>query len=199
MEYYIISIIFLILIIIFLYMKIKTNVKYINNVDSNSSNSSNSSSGTINERLTVNFKDNWIASNIGAPNKNRVVIGNLNNQATIGSHNSQLNAWTPLYLNKDVNGPSAPVFTSTLNVNNELNVSGYSSFKGGKSEKNEKNWGSHFPWSGDGLNYIRGDTKILGHTEIQKGNLNISEGSLCIGTTCIDKSDLDKLKSIQKV
>ncbi len=43
---------------------------------------------------------NWISGAFGPTNNgNRIVIGNLNGNATIGSHNSGINAWADLYLN----------------------------------------------------------------------------------------------------
>lgn len=51
-----------------------------------------------------------------------------------------------------------------IDVKNHLNL------KGGVSEKNSANWGTHFPWSGDNKNYIRGDTEIRGHVN-NIGNL----------------------------
>ncbi|WP_299883968.1 tail fiber domain-containing protein [uncultured Lacinutrix sp.] len=47
-----------------------------------------------------NSDPSWIAGVFGPTvNGNRVVIGNLNNNATIGAHNNALNAWADLYLN----------------------------------------------------------------------------------------------------
>ena len=43
----------------------------------------------------------WISGNFGMSGKDRVVIGNLENQATVGAHNNALNAWTPLRLQGD--------------------------------------------------------------------------------------------------
>jgi hypothetical protein len=40
----------------------------------------------------------WIAGNFGAHGRDRVVVGNLENQATVGSHNNEMNRWTPLAL-----------------------------------------------------------------------------------------------------
>lgn len=142
-------------------------------------NSKNNIDGT----LTVNSKNNyWVASNIGEPNKNRVVIGSLNNEATIGSHDSKLSNWTSLYLNKDIKGQSGPVITDDLSVYKTLNI------KGGKSVHNPQGWGTHFPWSGDGKNYIRGDTEMRGNTN-NIGDINVG-GKLCIGSTCITENDL---------
>jgi hypothetical protein len=51
--------------------------------------SSNSGSGTA----------DWIAGNFGAASGERVVIGLLNGQPTIGAHNEALSLWTKLYIN----------------------------------------------------------------------------------------------------
>jgi hypothetical protein len=40
----------------------------------------------------------WISGNFGAHGKDRVVLGNLHEQATVGGHNNAMNAWTPLRL-----------------------------------------------------------------------------------------------------
>jgi hypothetical protein len=40
----------------------------------------------------------WISGNFGAHEKDRVVMGNLENQATVGSHNNKMDAWAPLTL-----------------------------------------------------------------------------------------------------
>ena len=48
----------------------------------------------------------WIASDFGeAADKDRVVIGNLTNRATVGAHSAKLNAWKPLYLNIEGDQP----------------------------------------------------------------------------------------------
>ena len=43
----------------------------------------------------------WISGSFGMNGKDRVVIGNLDNQAAVGAHNNALNAWTPLRLQGD--------------------------------------------------------------------------------------------------
>lgn len=47
--------------------------------------------------------------------------------------------------------------------------------KGGKSDMNPNGWQSHFPWSGDGRNYIRGDTVVTGHVHME-GSINLKGG-----------------------
>ena len=56
---------------------------------------------------------------------------------------------------------------NSMNITKELNI------KGGKSVHNPKNYWTHFPWIGDGKNYIRGDTEI-------RGNVN-NIGDLTVG------------------
>ena len=53
-----------------------------------------------------------------------------------------------------------------------LNVEGNVNLKGGVSEHNPGKWGTHFPWSGDQKNYIRGDTELRGNTN-NLGDLNV--------------------------
>lgn len=69
---------------------------------------------------------------------------------------------------------------STSIDNGDLTVSGSLNLKGGKSVYNPKNLKTHFPWSGNGKNYIRGDTEISGDTNIvgntYAGNLKLSNG-----------------------
>jgi len=48
-----------------------------------------------------NIANGWITGHFGSGPKDRVVIGNLENQATVGAHNNALNAWTPLRLQGD--------------------------------------------------------------------------------------------------
>ena len=47
---------------------------------------------------------------------------------------------------------------------------------------------THFNYRGSGKNYIRGQTEI-------KGNTSIKGGKLCIGSTCLNESQLKKIKS----
>jgi hypothetical protein len=57
------------------------------------------SAGSI---LTTQPKWNgWIAGNFGTDKDHRVVLGNLEEQATVGAHNKDLTAWTPLRLQGD--------------------------------------------------------------------------------------------------
>ena len=60
-------------------------------------------------------------------------------------------------------------------VVNKFDSKGGANFKGGKSKYNTKNWGTHFPWHGDGKNYIRGDTEIRGVTNFL-GDANFKGG-----------------------
>ena len=48
-----------------------------------------------------NIANGWITGHFGSGAKDRVVIGNLENQATVGAHNNALNAWTALRLQGD--------------------------------------------------------------------------------------------------
>lgn len=63
-----------------------------------------------------------------------------------------------------------------LNVHGTTNHHGPTNFQGGKSAHNPHGWGTHFPWSGDQKNYIRGDTEIRGDTQ-QLGDL-VVHGSI---------------------
>ena len=50
-------------------------------------------------RVNGTDTSNWIGGNFGSTaGSDRVVIGNLGGQATIGAHNSSLNAWSTLYI-----------------------------------------------------------------------------------------------------
>lgn len=63
--------------------------------------------GTINPQRLLDARSgtgtptpDWISGTFGPTNTgDRIVLGNLNGNATIGSHNSALNAWADLYLN----------------------------------------------------------------------------------------------------
>ncbi len=54
------------------------------------------------------------------------------------------------------------VLNGNTNVSGQLNVSGISTFKGGRSSLNPDKLSSHFPHI-DGKNYLRGDTEVLGN------------------------------------
>ena len=56
-----------------------------------------------------------------------------------------------------------------------------------KNSNNTYGWGTHFNYRGTGKNYIRGTTELRGNTYIQGGNL-------CIGSTCINETQLKKIK-----
>jgi hypothetical protein len=65
-------------------------------------------------------QNGWISGNFGAHSKDRVVLGNLENQATVGSHNNELNAWRQLTLRGDqINLTS---HNGRINFNNGWNV-----------------------------------------------------------------------------
>ena len=62
----------------------------------------------VNESVNVNSIstnnptwNGWISGNFGSGLKDRVVIGNHENQATVAAHNNALNAWTALRLQGD--------------------------------------------------------------------------------------------------
>jgi hypothetical protein len=57
-------------------------------------------------------------------------------------------------------------------LNGVTNVNGSLNIRGGQSEHNPNKAGTHFPWSGDNKNYIRGDTEIRGNTN-NIGDLNV--------------------------
>ncbi len=64
----------------------------------------------------------WISGNFGSGVKDRIVIGNLENQATVGSHNNALNAWTPLRLQGDSINMIAN--NGNINASGNINVTG---------------------------------------------------------------------------
>ncbi len=61
-------------------------------------------------------------------------------------------------------------------LNGQTNVSGNLNVRGGSSEHNPGGWWTHFPWSGDNKNYIRGDTEIRGNTN-NIGDLNVGRNA----------------------
>lgn len=82
--------------------------------------------------------------------------------------------------------------------------------QGGTSVHNPGNWPTHFNFSGDRKNYIRGDTEMRGNTNnignlsvggglnIQGNTSNIGNmfvnGNLCVGSECLSRDDLRRLK-----
>jgi hypothetical protein len=52
---------------------------------------------------------------------------------------------------------------------------------------------SHFPWGGDGKNYIRGDLQVDGKTNFS-GSVTVAD-KVCIGNTCITEANLVAIKS----
>jgi len=73
----------------------------------------------------------------------------------------------------------------------ELYSVGAATFKGGVSDQNKSAWQTHFPYSGDGKNYIRGDTEIRGNTN-NIGRLSVGS-DFCIKGTCINEAHLRML------
>jgi hypothetical protein len=78
--------------------------------------------------LVVNSNaSSWVALDAGPPNTgNRVVMGNISNQATIGGHNDPFNLWTDLVINPSTDGrvgvgTFAP--THKFHVSGDVNVS----------------------------------------------------------------------------
>lgn len=78
-------------------------------------------------------------------------------------------------------------FGNQLHSSGNAYFRGNVDFKGGTSEHNPRNWGTHFPWRGNNKNYIRGDTEIRGNTQNVgdlrvgrnlgvNGNINIGNG-----------------------
>ena len=67
--------------------------------------SGNITAGSINTNTGIRadnpIANGWISGTFGLGNKDRVVIGNLDNQAAVGAHNNALNAWTALRLQGD--------------------------------------------------------------------------------------------------
>lgn len=83
--------------------------------------------------------------------------------------------------------------TGNINAGRDLIVNGATYFKGGVSEHNPGKSQTHFPWPGNGRNYIRGDTEITGNTN-NVGDLRVGR-QLCIQDVCISKSNLQKILS----
>ena len=114
-------------------------------------------------------------------NTNKVDTQNLNVLDTIKSKNINTNKLTStdyivsnnnICLDKNKfqelsNFDKNAISGNSMNITKSLNI------KGGKSVHNPKGWWSHFPWIGDGKNYIRGDTEI-------RGNVN-NIGDLTVG------------------
>ncbi len=65
--------------------------------------------------------NDWIAGNFGTSAGNRVVMGNINGTAIIGSHTNDLSAWADLAINTD---PTSKVGIGTQAPANKLTVSG---------------------------------------------------------------------------
>jgi hypothetical protein len=87
--------------------------------------------GTGGLRVSTNYNgtgsaNDWIAGNFGGILNNRVVLGMLNNTATIGGHNAALNAWATLAINPD----GGNVGIGTFNPTNKLSVSGSANITG---------------------------------------------------------------------
>jgi hypothetical protein len=58
----------------------------------------NTNTGIVTNNIIAN---GWITGSFGSGGKDRVVVGNLDNQAAVGAHNNALNAWTALRLQGD--------------------------------------------------------------------------------------------------
>jgi hypothetical protein len=82
------------------------------------------------------------------------------------------------FFNKDGNDYYGGIATGKLYVQKDVSFdSANTNLKGGKSVHNPHNWNTHFPWSGDGKNYIRGDTELRGNMTMV-GNLQMqNEGA----------------------
>jgi|GEM_PF-2543222 len=89
-----------------------------------------------NSKLHVNSTNgNWIAGNFGeASGGDRVVLGRLNNVATIGGHNNALNTWAPLALNSE--GGNVLIATTINNTVDQLQVNGSIKAKAVKVDPN---------------------------------------------------------------
>lgn len=59
----------------------------------------------------------WIASNVGGTNGDRVVSGNLTGNATIGAHNAALNGWSDLVINNTAAAGATVTIGSSANAN----------------------------------------------------------------------------------
>jgi hypothetical protein len=75
--------------------------------------------------------------------------------------------------------------TGSAVVNGDMTHNGHTIFNGQTSFKGNAIGQTHFPYTADGRNYIRGETQIDGKTNIN--------GQLCIGDECIDGNHLRML------
>ena len=101
----------------------------------------------------VGSSTDWIAGNFGSANvdSDRVVIGNLDGRATIGSHNGALNAWKDLVINRDGGNVGIGVFqpTTKLDVNGLTHLlstsTGGGTFEGSNLQVDGSASSSNFP------------------------------------------------------
>jgi cytoskeletal protein CcmA (bactofilin family) len=85
----------------------------------------------------------WISGNFGMSGKDRVVIGNLENQATVGAHNNALNAWTALRLQGDSINMIAN--NGNINASGNLRIKGTNFTSGDMVMNGGNNWLFHTP------------------------------------------------------
>lgn len=66
-------------------------------------------------------------------------------------------------------------------------------FAGGNSEYNKDKLRTMFPSKDDGKNYIRGDTELTGHLNVE-GALT-TKNNICVEDSCLTKTDFDRVKT----
>lgn len=101
---------------------------------------------------------------------NKLRLGDQHTLSGVGdAHSAKPDGWLRLFDKdgKDYYGGLAAgklYARDSAYVGGSADVNGSLNLRGGKSEHNPSNWGTHFPWAGDGKNYIRGDTELRGNT-----------------------------------
>lgn len=80
--------------------------------------------------------------------------------------------WLRMF-DKDGKGYSGGIAMGKLWVGGPAYFTNELMTKGGRSEHNPNGWWTHFNWSGDNRNYIRGDTEIRGNTQ-NIGDLSVN-------------------------
>lgn len=113
-------------------------------------------------------------ANIKETSTNKLHLGNKFTLSGVGDKHGN-DGWLRLFKKEGTKGEgdyygglAAGELWSKTNVfaGDSINVGNSINTKGGKSKHNPGNWGTHFPWAGDGKNYIRGDTEIRGDAYI---------------------------------
>jgi filamentous hemagglutinin family protein len=149
----------------------------------------NSGNGISTDAPTWN---GWISGLFGVGGgKDRVVLGNLENQATVGSHNQDLNAWRTLRLQGE--GVNIIPNSGAVNISGPVNAASVST-SGGISVGDTITGKGRLHVNGPELLYILNKNGvIIGKEWGGNGNLQV-QGSLCVGGECIDASHIRMLR-----